>query len=360
MVTISLIILAVLAVEPFFYFLANPETTTLIYLSALNTIIIFLVLQLATRNVRLSSVTKSFDIKNLTQTMLIILTLSILTLLMFINKNINDLNFFEIFKFTQSYRNGQLKGSFFYTFMTIKVLPIVLFVYVQNNVKSKIIILIALIFLLFAGTVLGLRIFLILPIISFLILLGRKSHWFLLFGGLAAILLLSSIKLYVAQDAEKTFIEHLMKVFMRHEYEILFGGRMMPFFGLELVNGFPIYNLISDYSLKETLNEISPTFANRILSGNPNGFAIPIFALLFLSMGIFYIPFAWVILALTYLVFCSLYKARESGVFWVKVYIFYALMIAVCDDYNALNMLLDTPFTIGVIILLRQLRRLSL
>ena len=55
----------------------------------------------------------------------------------FITKHVNSFSIGDLFIFTNNYRNGALSGSFFYTFLILRIIPIWLSLNIIKNGFSK-------------------------------------------------------------------------------------------------------------------------------------------------------------------------------------------------------------------------------
>lgn len=291
---------------------------------------------------------------------LIILILIAGTLLLnLIGSSSQNFTLTELYNFRLNYREGAFSGTFFYTFLSTKIIPLILSVLIATEKRLNLLFWCAVFYTVVVSILLGLRIFLLIYLVAFL-LRPNVNHFRLLFISIFFVLLLIFTKLLVHSDPNGTIVSVTLNLFMRHELDLLLIDEFHPLTLGQVLNTAPIYHIFSGGNFKVLLMDISSGFNEYIGEGSPMGAAFPLNLYVMNTFGVIGFPIFCIVSFVWFISIKLFYRMRRFSTQAITLYIVNYTFITIIDDFYAISALVELPIIICVLLLFELLTKKKL
>ena len=255
--------------------------------------------------------------------------------------------------FAIAYRNGQLGGTFFYTFLITKVI-ILIFTYLVIFGNQRWIAL-GLMFsiIVFSLMFLGLRIYLIISILTIFLLHDRVSYKMVLTMVIIIVILLA-MKLFVNDG--KISMELLSGFFIRHRIDVYLNPFGFDVTLKQLFLSLPVLKVFTNLSIEWFFyNQYAP-YKQYIGAGNYSGLAISLPVVLYNIFGWLAAPILYACLMLFKNILTAISRSKRILTRLFYLYLIFGLTNTFFEDYYGLNILVDAPIVIPVAYFVLSLR----
>ena len=271
-------------------------------------------------------------------------------LLSLIGSFVQNFSLIELHKFRLNYREGALSGTYFYTFLSTKIIPLILSVLIATERRLNLLLWCLLFYTVIASIVLGLRVFILIYLVAFL-LRPNLNYFRLLFLSMLFVLLLVVTKLLVQSDPNATIFSVTINLFMRHGLDVLLIEKLQPLTLNQILNSAPSYHIVSGENLKVLLMDESSVFRKYIGQGSPKGAAFPLNLYVMNAFGTVGFPVFCVLTLFWYISIKLFYGRRRFLTQAITLYVVHYTFITIIDDFYAISALVELPIILCVLLL---------